>query len=87
MNPIFNTFNGKNIQKTPTPAVPDGMINLYKALTSSQNPYQLMAGMAQTNPQIAQILPMLRCKSPEQMVREICRQRGINADDFIKQFK
>lgn len=87
MNPIFNAFNGQNIQKTPTPAVPEGMTNLYKAFTSSRNPYQLMEGMAQTNPQIAQILPMLRSKSPEQMAREICRQRGINADDFIKQFK
>ena len=87
MNPIFNAFHGKNITQTPTLAVPEGMINLYKALTSSRNPYQIMAGIAQTNPQIAQIMPMLRSKSPEQMVREICGQRGINVDDFIKQFK
>lgn len=83
MNPLLKNYPGATV-----PQVPDQLRDLYKLFTTSSNPYQIIQSMAAQNPQMAQIMPLLqKGMTPEQVAREICRARGIDADQFIKQLK
>nr|DAK85918.1 MAG TPA: hypothetical protein [Caudoviricetes sp.] len=39
--------------------------------------------MAQSNPQFSQAMQMARSGNPEQIVRQMCQQRGIDFNAFI----
>lgn len=47
-----------------------------------QNPQQVLNMLATKNPQIYNLLKS--GGNPEQLVRNICQQRGINVDEFMK---
>lgn len=72
----FNTQNtNQNIQ----------LQNIYKMLTQSNNPMQMFEQMAIRNPQMQPIMDMLRSgNSPEQIFNFLCRQKGINPQQFLK---
>lgn len=54
-------------------------------LMQNGNPYQTFMQMAQGNPQMQPIVQMLQMgQSPETVFRNLCQQRGINADQFIQ---
>lgn len=71
----FNTHNtNQNFQ----------LKNVYKMLTQSKNPMQVFQQMAMNNPQMQPIMDMLRNKSPEEVFNYMCRQRGIDPQQFLK---
>ena len=42
--------------------------------------------MAQQNPQLRQTINLIKQNGNyEQIFRDMCKQRGINADDFVRQ--
>lgn len=48
------------------------------------NPYQMLIEMAKNNPNMKPILDQLQSgANPESLFRELCKQRNINADEFI----
>lgn len=60
------------------------MKELYNAMKSG-NPMQMFQQMASRNPNMKPILNMLNNgANPQQVFYQICQQRGINPDEFIK---
>ena len=58
--------------------------NMMNMLKSSLNPDSLIQQVAKNNPQLSQVLQLCNGRNPEQVFREMCKQRNINADEFIK---
>lgn len=59
---------------------------VYNLLRNSNNPNQLINQMMAQNPQMSQMLNLIKANGNnyEQVFRNMCNQRGINADEFIK---
>lgn len=73
-NPFNTTNSNPNMQ----------LQNMYKMLTSSKNPIALFQQMAMQNPQLQPIADMLRNRSPQDVFNYICRQKGIDPQQFLK---
>ena len=73
-NPFNTTNSNPNMQ----------LQNMYKMLTSSKNPIALFQQMAAQNPQMQPIVDMLRSRSPQDVFNYMCRQRGIDPQQFLK---
>ena len=59
--------------------------NIYRMLTSKGNPMQILNQMANSNPNMRPILDLMnKGATPEDIFKDMCRQRGINPDEFIK---
>lgn len=57
----------------------------YKMLTQASNPMQVFAQMAQQNPRLQPIMNMLnQGANPQQLFMNMCRQRGINPQQFLR---
>ena len=64
------------------------MMQLVGMLQSGMNPQQLLASMAQNNPQVRQVMQMIQGKSPaelQQMAQNMAAQRGTTVEDIAKQ--
>lgn len=80
----FNMMNGN----TNLPQVNGEMRNLINMFKSGGNPMQVIQMLAGRNPQLQPIVQALQNGGNlEQMVRQICRERNINVDEFMKQFR
>lgn len=56
-------------------------------LSGTGNPMQALTAMVGQNPVIGQVMQMCRMQNPEQVFRNMCRQKGIDADAFVAQLK
>lgn len=64
------------------------MANIYKLLSTSSNPTQLFRQMAERNPNMKPIVDLLnQGYNPEQIFNGMCKERGINPQEFISQIK
>lgn len=79
-NPFFNNFNGGN-------GINMGQVKqIYNMLRCSNNPNQLLDQLVSRNPQMAQAVNLIKNNGNyEQVFRSMCQEKGINADEFIKQ--
>lgn len=79
-NPFYNqpvNFNGINMGQVK---------QIYNMLRYSNNPNQLLNQMLANNPQMANAINLIRNNGNyEQIFRNLCNERGINADEFIRQ--
>ena len=48
---------------------------------------QVLARLAQNNPQVKSVMDLCQGKNPEQVFRNVCTQRGINPDEIIQALK
>lgn len=70
----FNMNNSNNMFK-----------NIYQAMSQSQNPYEMFMRLAGNNPQMQPIVNAMRNgMNPQQIFNNMCQQRGINPNEFIK---
>lgn len=78
-NPFYNQPVDNNYQQ---------MKNIFDMLRNSNNPQLLINNMIQSNPAFASIMPMLNGNNVnyEKVFRNLCSQRGLNADLIIKNF-
>lgn len=84
MNP-FNINNNNNVN---FPQLNQQQLNLVNMFKQSGNPMQMIYAMVGQNPQLQPLIQMVQNGgNPEQMVRQICRERNINVDEFMKQFR
>ena len=61
---------------------------MYQAFQNAKNPMALFQQMAMRNPQMQPILNMVRQgMNPNQLFEDLCRQRGINPQEFINMLK
>lgn len=82
MSNPFNVLNPSNPYNSNNMA---GIRNIYQSLMSSKNPMQMFQQMARGNPQLQPIMQLLnQGANPQQIFMSMCQQRGINADEFIK---
>lgn len=59
--------------------------SMYRALSQSNNPYDLFVRLAGNNPQLQPIVKAIKNGgNPQQVYNEICNQKGINPDEFLK---
>ena len=59
-----------------------------QAINYANNPYKILEDMAKSNPQAQNVLSMMQNgASPESLARNIMKQKGINADEFINLIK
>lgn len=57
---------------------------MYNAMKSN-NPIQMIQKLAQTNPNMQQVLNALNNgANPQTLFYQMCQQKGINPDEFIK---
>lgn len=80
-NPFFNkpipNVNGINMGQVK---------QIYNMLRCSNNPNQLLDQLISRNPQMAQAVNLIKNNGNyEQIFRSMCQEKGINADEFIKQ--
>lgn len=86
-NPFYTGPNSGSFNSNKYPNVNsfDNMKDIYKMLTTSNNPVELFKNVAKNNPNMKPIVNLLdNGYSPEQIFNEVCRQRGINPQEFIK---
>lgn len=78
----FNILNPGNPYNSNNMA---GMRNIYQSLMNARNPIQMFQQMARNNPQLQPIMNMLnQGANPQQIFMNMCQQRGINPNEFIK---
>jgi beta-N-acetylglucosaminidase len=71
----------------------NGQLNQIKQMANmlkgSKNPMQLLQMATQQNPQVSQVMNMLRGSgmSAKDMFYNVAQQRGINPDDIINNLK
>lgn len=83
----FNIINPANPFNVNNPRLQQ-MRSMYQAFQDSKNPMALMQQLASRNPQLQPIVQMMQQgANPNQVFNNICRQRGINPQDFIKAIK
>ena len=85
MSNPFNVINPAN----PMNANRIGqMRNMYQTFQNAKNPMALFQQMAMRNPQLQPILNMMRQgMNPNQILNQICQQRGIDPQELIKMIK
>lgn len=86
MNPLLNNpFS--NLNNNNVPQV-NPQIKQLMGMMQGQNPMQMLMNMAKQNPQLKSVVDMLNNgANPEQLVRSICQQRGIDVNQLLSQFK
>lgn len=78
----FNSINPANPYNANNMA---GIRGMYQMLTQSPNPMQAFQQLARQNPRLKPIADMLaRGASPRSIFNDMCRQKGINPDEFIR---
>lgn len=76
--------NPFNIMNSVLPNL-NNIKNVYKAMSQSQNPYQMFMNLAGNNPQMQPIIQaMQNGGNPQIIFNQMCQQRGIDPNDFIK---
>lgn len=79
MNPLgFNPQMLQGIQQVK---------GLVSQLNMMKNPQVAMQQMAQSNPQLNQVLQMCQCRNPKDVFYSVCQQRGIDPEQFIQMLK
>ena len=61
--------------------------NLYNALARSSNPQAMLEEMASKDPNVAWVMQMCKNGNPKDLFYEMCKQKGVNPDDILKQFR
>lgn len=68
---------------------PMQMMQVFGQLKGAQNPMQMMQQMFNGDPAFSRAMQMARGKSPqqiEQIVRNLCQERGIDFEQFKQNF-
>ena len=69
-----------------SPSIPSNPYSdLYRAMKQSNNPYQMFMQMASQNPQMRPVINAIQQgNDPRMIFNNMCQQRGINPDEFIR---
>ena len=63
----------------------NGIQNAYKTIMGARNPMQAFQSLAMGNPRLQPIMQALQGgANPQQLFDSMCRQRGIDPNEFIK---
>lgn len=86
VNPFYTASN-RPMPNQNGNSVPN-LKDIYKMLSTSNNPLQLFQNIAQNNPNMKPIIDLLNNGySPKQVFDSLCKQRGINPQEFINSLR
>lgn len=84
MNP-FNSINPANPMNNNRIGQMKNMLDTFR---NSKNPMALFQQMAQRNPQFQPVIKMMQQgMNPNQIFESVCKERGINPQEFLNMFK
>ena len=66
------------------------MLMLLQAAAKGGNPMQALMGLAQSNPQLQQVMPFIQGKDPrqlEQTARNLYKERGMDINQAMQQIQ
>ena len=83
MNKLYQQLNQTNLQ------LPNNIKQMMNIMRGSNNPTQLLSSLAQQNPQVRQIMEMVRNSnmSPKDLFYKMAKEKGVNPDDILNQLK
>lgn len=83
MNKLYQQLNQTNLQ------LPNNIKQMMNMMRGSNNPTQLLSTLAQQNPQVRQIMEMVRNSnmSPKDLFYKMAKEKGVNPDDILNQLK
>ena len=90
-NPLFSGY--QNPMPGSMPGNPQGSQNIYhlknimQMMRTARNPESVLEQIAQKNPAIQQVMQMCKGKDPQQVFCEVCKQKGIDPNEFISMMK
>lgn len=85
MNPLFNAINNNLPNNIPNQQLND-LRSMYQLFKSKGNPMMVFNQLTQNNPQMKQILELVRQgHNPQELFYNLCNQRGINPQTLINQ--
>lgn len=79
MNPLYNSQNGNN--SVPT-QFQNGIRTARNLMNTLQNPTQML-----NDPRVKQALNLCRGSNPEQVFYQMCAQRGIDPQAFLRELQ
>lgn len=79
-NPLFTQAMQQAVGQNP-------ITQLYGIFRNAQNPQAMLNQLAQSNPQMAQVMQMCNGRNPQQVFYEMCQQRGVDPNTILSQFK
>lgn len=75
-NPFIQSMNYNNMSN---------LRNIYQMFHTAQNPTEVFQRLAQNNPNMKPIMDMLKNgANPQQLFYNLCQQRGVNPQEFLK---
>ena len=81
----MNPFNSLNPGNPMSDANMNYYRKIYQMLSNGGNPINMMNQIATSNPNMKPILDLLnKGANPKDIFDDLCRQRGINPNEFIK---
>ncbi len=84
MNPMVGNMMNNMIQKT---IQGNPVLSLLSAMKNGGNPMALLQNMSRTNPQVAQVMNMVKGKSPaelESFARNVAKERGTTIEQVAQ---
>lgn len=61
--------------------------NIYNMLCNSSNPQAMLNDMAKSNPNLAWVMQMCNGSNPKDVFYSMCKERNVNPEDILNQFK
>ena len=59
--------------------------DVYRMMSNSKNPMEVFMNIAKTNPNLRPALELMQNgNNPQAVFMQLCQQRGINPQDFLK---
>ena len=88
-NSLFQQLNpqGQAAASKINPQAIQGVKQLINMFKCAGNPNQIMQTIMSQNPQIAQVMSMLKGRNAQQFFYEECKREGIDPNEIINQLK
>lgn len=62
------------------------MSDILNVAKQGKDPMPLLRNLSKHNPQVAQVLQMMRTQSPQTLAQQIAQQNGIDLNQFVQNF-
>lgn len=84
MNSLYREMMGHGTQNNLSQV--KGML---RTLQNSNNPQQLLMGMAQQNPKVQQVMSMIQNsgKSPKELFYQMAQQKGVDPEQILNMLR
>lgn len=79
-------FNKTSIQQGQNPIM-SNVKNMMNMINFARNPQQALMNMAQSNPQVQEVMKMCEGKNPKDVFYQKCKDMNIDPNEILKMMK